>query len=62
MKGKEPRQTFCQNLAMSQGVTRKLVVYIRKPHPFLNKTNEAIVRAVLVVFSEHVVVMTAKRG
>lgn len=47
---------------MSQGVTRKLVVYIRKPHPFLNKTNEAIVRAVLVVFSEHVVVMTAKRG
>lgn len=61
-EGKKPRQTFCQSLAISQGVTRKLVVYTTQLYPFLNKTNEAIVWAVLVVFSEHVVAMAAKRG
>jgi len=34
VKGKKPRQTFCQNLAISQGITSKLVVYTIKLHPF----------------------------
>lgn len=39
-EGIKPRQTFCQNLAISQGITSKLVVYTIKLHPFFkNKTN-----------------------
>ncbi|KAM7324674.1 hypothetical protein ACRRTK_016979 [Alexandromys fortis] len=37
VKGKKPRQTFCQNLAKCQGITSKLVVYTIKLHPFFKQ-------------------------